>query len=88
MPKYLNVVAHARIQRGGQGVQTRRRNDETPFKWRFAGGPMKARFKCYLDSLFPHKKNKNVRVWQNFLDPRMLAYIDDAHVGLRIVHED
>ena len=54
---------------------------------------MKARFKCYLDSLFPHKKKKtkkkkNVRVWQNFLDPRMLAYIDDAHVGLRIVHED
>ena len=26
---------------------------ETPFKWRFAGRPMMARFKCYLDS---HKK--------------------------------
>ena len=62
---------------------------ETPFKWcwRFAGGPMIARFKCYWDSLSPHRK-KVVRVWQNFLDPRMVAYIDDAHVGPRIVHED
>ena len=29
---------------------------ETPFKWRFAGGPMIARFKFYWDSLSPHKK--------------------------------
>ena len=56
---------------------------------------MMDRFKCYLNSLSPHKKNKNkkkpsdvVRVWQNFLDPRMVAYIDDAHVGPMIVHED
>ena len=62
---------------------------KTPFKWRFAGGPMMARFKCYWDSLSHHrKKTKNVRVWQNFLDPRMVAYIDDAHVGPRIVYED
>ena len=36
---------------------------------------MIARFKCYWDSLSPHKKR-----CQNFLDPRMVvAYIDDAH---------
>ena len=27
---------------------------ETPFKWRFADGPMMARFKWYLDPLSPH----------------------------------
>ena len=48
---------------------------------------MMARFKCYLDSLSPHNKSV-VRVWQNFLDPRMVAYIDDANVGPRILHED
>ena len=31
---------------------------ETPFKWRFAGGPMMALFKCYLDPLCPHRKKK------------------------------
>ena len=31
---------------------------EMPFKWRFAGGPMMARFKCYLESLSPHQKQK------------------------------
>ena len=45
---------------------------ETPFKRIFAGRPMMARFKCYLDSLCPHKKNNNnknvVGAWQNFLD--------------------
>ena len=61
---------------------------ETPLKWRFAGGPTIDRFKCYLNSLSPHKKQKQkktpsdvVRVWQSFLDPHMVAYIDDAHVG-------
>ena len=29
---------------------------ETPFHWRFAGGPMMDRFKSYLNSLSPHKK--------------------------------
>ena len=29
---------------------------ETPFKWRFAGGPMMARFKYYLD--LPTKKER------------------------------
>ena len=33
---------------------------ETPFKWRFAGGPMIARLKCYLDPPTPLKKKKNV----------------------------
>ena len=48
---------------------------------------MIARFKCFWDSL-PLIKNV-VRVWQNFLDPRMVvAYIDDAHEGRRIVYED
>ena len=58
---------------------------ETPFEWRFAGGQIMSRFKCYLDSLSPQK---TVRVWQNILDPRMVVYIDDARVGPRIVHED
>ena len=58
---------------------------------------MMAGFKCYWDSLSPHKKNKtkknkkkqhNVRVWQNFLDLHMVAYIDDTHVCPRIIHED
>ena len=56
---------------------------------------MMDRFKCYLNSLSPHKKKHKktnkpsdvVRGWQNFLDPRMVAYIDDAHVGPMIVHE-
>ena len=61
---------------------------ETPCKWRFAGGPMIARFNCYWDSLSPHKKTLS-EFWQNFLDPRMVvAYIDDAQEGPRIVHED
>ena len=46
----------------------------TPFKWRFAGGPMMARFKCFLESLSPHQKNpKKTKRWQNSLDPRMVA---------------
>ena len=57
---------------------------------------MMARFKCYLESLSPHqkkKKNKNMLseldpLWQNFQVPRMVAYIDDAHVDTTIVHED
>ena len=41
-----------------------RHASETPFKWRFAGGPMMARFiYWYLDPLCPHqlKRNKNKR---------------------------
>ena len=34
---------------------------ETPFKRRFAGGPMMARFNGYLDSLSPHKKTTKKR---------------------------
>ena len=39
-----------------------RHASETPFKWRFAGGPMMARLKWYLDPAYPHqnlKKKKN-----------------------------
>ena len=52
---------------------------ETPFKWRFTGGPMMARLLWYLNPLSPHqlkqeeqkRKTKNVRVelsplWQAF----------------------
>ena len=39
-------------------------------KWCFAGGPMMARFQCYLDPLSPYKKKLDP-LWQNFLDPRM-----------------
>ena len=38
---------------------------ETPFKWRFAGGPMMALFKCYLDPLSSHQKtNKQTKIKQ------------------------
>ena len=47
---------------------------ETPFKWRFAGGTMMARFKCYLlfgSSLSPHKKTPGLDpLLQNILNPR------------------
>ena len=33
---------------------------ETPFKWRFAGGPMMARFYWYLDSPSPHQHKKTL----------------------------
>ena len=37
---------------------------ETPFQWRFAGGPMIAHFRCYFDPPSPHqlkkKQEKNV----------------------------
>ena len=39
---------------------------ETPFKWPFAGWPMMARFKCYMDPLSsPHqlKKPKKRQIW-------------------------
>ena len=48
--------------------------------------PMIARALIATGIVFP--LIKNVRVWQNFLDLRMVAYIDDAHVGPRIVHEN
>ena len=31
---------------------------ETPFQWRFAGGPMMAQLKRYLDPLFPQQLKK------------------------------
>ena len=42
---------------------------ETPFKWRFAGGPMMVRFLWYLDPLINLKKVGPPL--KNFLDPRM-----------------
>ena len=53
--------------------------NETPFKWRFVGGPMMACFLWYLDPT-PLHQNKGVKkrfqgwvgsLWQNRLDPRM-----------------
>ena len=35
---------------------------ETPFKWRFPGGPMMARFKWYFDHLSPHQLKNIVKV--------------------------
>ena len=32
---------------------------ETPFKWRFPGGPMMARFKLYFDHLSSHQLKKH-----------------------------
>ena len=39
--------------------------NETPFKWRFAGGPILARLEWYLDSLSPHQLKKK----EEKLDP-------------------
>ena len=40
---------------------------ETPFKWRFAGGSMMARLKCYLDPPTPHQlKKKQKKPRQNW----------------------
>ena len=40
-----------------------RHASEMPFKWGFAGGPMIARLKWYLDPSSPHQlKNKVVKV--------------------------
>ena len=39
---------------------------ETPFKWRFAGGPLMARLQWYLDPSSPHqtkKTQKNCQSW-------------------------
>ena len=38
-------------------------------KWRFAGGPIMARFQRFGSSLPPHQLKKCL--WQNFLDPRI-----------------
>ena len=35
-----------------------RHTSKTPFKWRFAGGPMIAHLYLHLDPPFPHKLNK------------------------------
>ena len=49
-----------------------RHASETPFIWRFAGGPMMARLQWYLDPSSPHQlKTKSSKpLWQNFLGPR------------------
>ena len=56
-----------------------RHANETPFKWRFAGGPIMAWLSLYLDHIYPIKLKKKIKkklsnldpLWQNFLDPRM-----------------
>ena len=37
-----------------------RHASETPFKWRFAGGPMMARLLWYIDPISPDQLKKNV----------------------------
>ena len=44
---------------------------KTPFKWRFAGGPMMARFSFWLDPLNVLKAGPPLK---NFLDPRIDVY--------------
>ena len=51
---------------------------ETPFKWRFAGGPMMARLWWYFDPPSPNLlKKSQSQSWTssciNFLDPRMVV---------------
>ena len=40
---------------------------ETPFEWHFAGGPMMAHLKCYLDPPTPHQLKKKKKCFQSFL---------------------
>ena len=37
-------------------------SNETPFKWRFAGGPMMARFKWYFDHLSSQQLKNIVKI--------------------------
>ena len=53
---------------------------ETPFLWCFAGGPMMAPLKWYLDPLSPHQAKKKTTseldsLWQNFLDLGMIRVV-------------
>ena len=53
-------------------VELHRPASETLFKWRFAGGPMMARFKCCLDPLssaISTKKEEEVKKQLSELDP-------------------
>ena len=52
---------------------------ETPFKWRFDGGLIIARFFVF-DTLSYHQKmlSKLDSLWQNFLDPRSQAVSGDT----------
>ena len=58
-----------------------------PSAKRHLNGVSLARFKCYWDSLSPHKKRCQ-RLTKLSGSALCVAYIDDAHEGPRIVHED
>ena len=49
---------------------------ETPFRWHFAGGPMIAHLKCYLDPLSPHQLKKKL----SNLDHPLTKPSGSAHV--------
>ena len=56
-----------------------------PFKWRFAGGPMMAHLKWYLDPLSTPSTEKSCQSWSRltpFLDARMeevpATYLEDG----------
>ena len=51
-----------------------RHASETPFKWRFAGGPMMARLKLHLDSPSPHQLKTLVKV-----GPPLIKLSGSAH---------
>ena len=53
-----------------------RHTSETPFRWRFTGGPIMARLYWYLDPLSPHQLKKKTPSkldppYKNFLEPNM-----------------
>ena len=51
-------------------------NIGTPAKRRFAGEPMMAHLKWYLDPFFPHQlKKSSGPLWKNFLDPCMVQRV-------------
>ena len=53
-----------------------RHASKTPFKWRFADGPIMARLYSgmWILSNLIKKSSKLDPLWQNFLDPRMIFY--------------
>ena len=70
LPSQHSMVAHYRHAR------------ETPFQWRFAGGPILARILWCLDPLSSHQLRKTLsnldHLLQNFLHPRMFFVIMQA----------
>ena len=54
---------------------------KTPFKWRFAGGPMMAHLYWYFDHLSPHQLKKTPKKHQIYLDPLRQNFLGPSMQG-------